>query len=207
MSKRSDIHDRVLNARSLDDIEAGYREWAQAYDTELVEEAGYVAPQRCAATLGAHIPDPEAPVLDAGCGTGLVGHYLAESGFARIHGLDYSQEMLDEAADKGCYEQLMRADLNAALDIPDNLYAATACVGTFTSGHVGPAALVELVRVTAPGGAICFTVRDSFWAESDFASVVHDLAQQGAADVVSSVEVPYILKEGSQCHQVLMQVC
>lgn len=206
MSKRSDIHDRVLNASSLQDIEDAYRDWAGDYDQDLVEGSGYVAPRQCATTLRELLPDTGAAVLDAGCGTGLVGHYLAEAGVQTIDGLDYSKDMLDVAATKGCYRELMQADLNGPLAIESDRYDATVCVGTFTTGHVGPAALFELIRVTAENGALCFTVRDGFWQESRFTRVIDEAARRGMAEVVSSTEVPYIEKEGSTCHQVVMRV-
>lgn len=206
MSKRSDIHDRVLNAGSLQDIEDAYRDWAGDYDRELVEGAGYVAPRQCATTLRELLPDTGAAILDAGCGTGLVGHYLAEAGVQTIDGLDYSRDMLDVAATKGCYRELLQADLNSPLDIESDRYAATVCVGTFTTGHVGPEALFELIRVTSEQGPLCFTVRDSFWKESQFTNVIDEASRRGMAEVVSSTEVPYIEKEGSTCHQVVMRV-
>ena len=83
---------------------------------------------------------------------------------------------------------------------------ATACVGTFTAGHVAPDALHELVRVTAPKGSVCFTVRDSFWEETAFESVIDDLLRLGAAAMVSRTELPYVVTEGSSCHQVVLQV-
>jgi predicted TPR repeat methyltransferase len=206
MSRRSDIHDRVLNASSLKDIEDAYRDWAGNYDRELVDDSGYVAPRQCAATLSELLPGPDAVVLDAGCGTGLVGHYLAGAGVSTIDGLDYSRDMLEVAAAKGCYRELMQADLNGPLDIESDRYDATVCVGTFTSGHVGPEALFELIRVTSKQGPVCFTVRDSFWRESQFTDVIDETARRGLATVVSSTEVPYIEKEGSTCHQVVMRV-
>jgi predicted TPR repeat methyltransferase len=206
VSKRSDIHDRVLGASSLKDIEEAYREWADNYDQDLVKESGYVAPRQCAAVLGELLPDANAVVLDAGCGTGLVGQYLAEAGVRAIDGIDYSRDMLDVAATKGCYRELMQADLNGPLDIESDRYDATVCVGTFTSGHVKPEALFELIRVTGAQGPLCFTVRDSFWRQSQFTDVIDEAARQGLATVVSSTEVPYIEKEGSTCHQVVMRV-
>lgn len=205
MSKRSDVHDRVLNASSLDDIESGYRAWASDYDKDLVDDAGYVAPKQCAEALRDLLPDSGATVLDAGCGTGLVGVYLAEAGVDAIDGLDYSQDMLDVAAEKDCYRALLQADLNEPLDIETDKYSATVCVGTFTTGHVGPEALFELIRVTEADGPICFTVRDTFWKETGFQNVIEKAAERGVAEVVSAVEVPYIVKEGSTCHQVVMR--
>jgi len=206
MSKRSEMHDRVLNATSLEDIEGAYGEWAGDYEKDLVEDHGYVAPRQCADTLLELLPDKAVPVLDACCGTGLVGLYLAEAGVQTIDGLDYSSAMLEVAAAKGCYRELMQADLNAPLAIESDCYGATVCVGTLTWGHVGPEALFELIRVTSSQGLLCFTVRESFWRESRCNEVVEEAARRGLATVVSSTEVPYIEKEGSTCHQVVMCV-
>jgi len=205
VSKRSEIHDRVLQASSLDDIEKAYREWARDYDRDLVGESGYVAPQRCADALYEQLGATDAPVLDAGCGTGLVGQYLSQRGLGTIDGLDYSPDMLKEAEAKGCYRNLLQADLNATLDIPEDTYAAVVCVGTFTSGHVGPDALLKLLRVSAPGAPVCFSVREEFWSASDFSDVVDRAVDRGLAKNVAVEEIPYILSEGSTCRRVLLR--
>ncbi len=49
-------------------------------------------------------------IVDLGCGTGLVGQALKNSG-NKIIGVDVSQKMLDIAAGKGVYEQLIKADI------------------------------------------------------------------------------------------------
>jgi SAM-dependent methyltransferase len=206
MSWRSEIHQRVLHARSLNDIEVAYREWAGDYEHDLVEEGGYFAPKACADTLRRLLQTTEAEVLDAGCGTGLVGQYLAGPGVLAIDGVDYSQEMLELAAAKGCYRNLLRADLNGRLDIESNRYSGSVCVGTFTSGHVGPEALLELIRVTASQGPVVFTVRDSFWSDSNFGKVIEDAVKQGLAEVVSQTQMPYIPAEESTCQLVAMRV-
>lgn len=49
--------------------------------------------------LLAELPSPPADVLDVGCGTGSLAVLLAESGFA-VHGVDFSQRMVEAAAEK-----------------------------------------------------------------------------------------------------------
>ena len=114
----------------------------------------------------------EAVVLDAGCGTGLVGQLLAKARKFQIDGVDYSQSMLDEAQAKGCYRALQQVDLNQPLQIAADSYDAVICIGTFTLGHVRPEALHEMLRITKSGGQICFTVRDEFWLKSNFGSLL-----------------------------------
>ena len=44
MNTRTTIHERVLNAADKDELAAAYAEWAEAYDHDLLDELGYVAP-------------------------------------------------------------------------------------------------------------------------------------------------------------------
>jgi len=41
-----------------------------------------------------------------GCGTGLIGKYLAPHNYKNIVGLDVSPNMLEEASNKGVYSEL-----------------------------------------------------------------------------------------------------
>ena len=74
-----------------------YARWASTYDTEFVEAEGYVYPAHIAELVTA----PGTPILDVGCGTGLVAVALAASGTAWIiDGIDISAHMLAQAAAK-----------------------------------------------------------------------------------------------------------
>jgi len=199
MSNRKEIHDRVLNAVDVDALADAYAEWAPSYDADLVKEMGYRAYATASDLLTAHERDLETRILDAGCGTGLVGAYLAKAGYTQIDGLDYSTDMLAQARDKGVYASLLQGDLTGTLKIPSDRYGAVISVGTFTLGHVGPRALEELIRVTRPGGHICFTVRSEAWEQHDYQAVMDRLAQQDAWRVVECMEAIYIEQEGSTC--------
>ena len=56
---------------------------------------GWMAPREAAGYLARHLEERDAPVLDAGAGTGLVGQALASHGFAHIEALDLSATMLE----------------------------------------------------------------------------------------------------------------
>ena len=68
MGHRTEIHDKVLNAKSLEDISEAYGSWAKTYDQDLLENFGYQAPARSVELLSKYLPMEEAIVLDAGCG-------------------------------------------------------------------------------------------------------------------------------------------
>lgn len=206
MTKRKPIHDRVLNATNKDELKAAYSEWAEQYDSDLVEELGYVAPVLAAKVLEKDLDDKTAQILDAGCGTGLVGEVLAREGYRDIHGLDFSEHMLQQARQKDIYTALHQADLTKRLDIDDNTYDAVISVGTFTCGHVGPQALNELVRITKPGGPICFTVRDTAWQDDNYRKTVQAMESRGKWEQEEELLTGYIEKEGSRCKICLYRV-
>mgnify|MGYP001163962729 CR=1 FL=1 len=204
MGNRTEIHDKVLNAKSLDDISEAYGIWAKSYDQDLLTELGYQAPARGVELLRKHLATGR--VLDAGCGTGLVGQLLSTGGAFQLDGLDYSESMLLEAQSKQCYQTLQQADLNQPLTNETASYDAVICIGTFTLGHVQPEALREMVRVTKQGGVICFTVRDEFWLKSNFGKLLNELEQAGLTDTTELQTIDYILTEGSKCKLVLLTV-
>jgi len=199
MDRRKAIHQRVLNATSKQELENAYGEWADRYDQDLVDDMGYVAPIMTCRILQGHVPDRQARILDVGCGTGLVGESLQQQGYRKLEGLDYSGKMLEKAREKNAYEVLSRGDLTASLAFPDDTFDAIVSVGTFTCGHVGPAAFIELTRITRPGGYICFTVRDQAWEEDDYGSVMAKLEQQGRWKLIEEKITDYIREEGSSC--------
>lgn len=206
MGNRKEIHDRVLNAVDTDDLMAAYAEWAGNYDGDLLDELGYVAPALLVQLLAAHLSDRGARVLDAGCGTGIVGELLHRAGFRDVEGLDYSAEMLAQAEKKEVYRKLFRADLTGPLDLESDTYDAVVSAGTFTCGHVGPEALRELIRITKPGGPVCFTVREQAWEEDDYAARISALERAGAWRRVEEQVADYIRDEGSRCRLCLYEV-
>ena len=57
-----------------------FDDWAGTYDHDLVNELGYVADEETCKHFMQWVPDRNARVLDAGCGTGLVGRRLRAAG-------------------------------------------------------------------------------------------------------------------------------
>ncbi|MEN8190298.1 MAG: class I SAM-dependent methyltransferase [Thermodesulfobacteriota bacterium] len=183
-----------------------YAEWAKNYDQDLIHEMAYVAPEIASRLLNNYETNREVQLLDAGCGTGLVGECLKELGYKNIDGLDYSHSMLEKAREKRIYDTLVQADLTTSLGIPDNHYDAAICVGTFTCGHVGPAALHELIRVVKPGGTFCFTVREQAWDEDNYHVVMEEIEQKGDWKLLEEKTADYIQQEGSKCKACLYQI-
>jgi ubiquinone/menaquinone biosynthesis C-methylase UbiE len=135
-----------------------YAGWAATYDDDVYRTLGFTGTARIVDLAAQHVPWRDRPVIDLGCGTGAAGARLAELGFSPVDGLDLSPEMLAVAEDKGIYRRHIVADLTQPIPIPDGAYGAAVSAGTFTSGHVGPGALGEVIRIVEPGGVVACVV-------------------------------------------------
>ena len=197
--KKFDLDD-AYGVRTPDDSRRLYEAWAETYDTDFVKRLGYVYHQQVVQQLIGQLEDLSGPVLDVGCGTGVVGVALRTAGVHTIDGIDISPQMLAEArrkrADDGSpvYRRLMEADLTRTLKIPDDRYAALISTGTFTHGHLGPGVLDELWRVAAPGAACAIGVNAAHFEATGFGD---RLAADVAAGTITSPEfVPVDIYSG-----------
>ncbi|TML20905.1 MAG: MFS transporter [Actinobacteria bacterium] len=150
--------DRLYGAPNLDDLREEYDRIASVYDEALVDGMGYRSPQAVAEVARKILP-PDALLLDAGAGTGLLGVALAEAGFTQLDGMDMSREMLAHAARTHVYRDLREGRLGERLDYETGTYDGVASAGVLTTGHAPARCLDEFVRVTRPGGHLIFTLR------------------------------------------------
>ena len=150
--------DRLYGAPNLDDLREEYDRIASVYDEALVDGMGYRSPQAVAEVARKILP-PDALLLDAGAGTGLLGVALAEAGFTQLDGMDMSREMLAHAARTHVYRDLREGRLGERLDYETGTYDGVASAGVLTTGHAPARCLDEFVRVTRPGGLLIFTLR------------------------------------------------
>lgn len=170
--------DGVYAANSPEELASAYAAWSSDYDRETIA-LGYCLPFVIGSWVARHVPADAGPLLDAGCGTGLSGPYLRALGYAAIEGLDFSEEMLGLARQRGAYSVLKRATLGETLPWPDGHFSAFFSTGVFTEGHAPASSLDELVRITRPGGHAIFTVRDSVLEAGGFREVFNRLEKAG----------------------------
>ena len=173
--------------KSPDDNRALYAVWADTYESEFTVPRRYVY-DRNAAELLCQGFSGSGPVLDAGCGTGLVGEQLRRLGVTVVDGLDISPEMLAKARSKTApdgspvYRQLVEADLTGPIDIASDTYAGLVSAGTFTHGHVGPDGIAELLRVARPGARCVIGVNSSIFDADGFRDRFERYAADGVID-------------------------
>ena len=178
----------VYGMKTEEDIRRLYADWSRSYDRE-VGEAGYVTPTRVATALRAAGADPEARLLDFGCGTGISGMALAAAGFRAIDGVDLSPEMLDKAADKRIYTNLR---VIGATDPVPNGYPAIAAIGVIGPGAAPLGLLDRLVEALAPGALLGFSFNDHALADPAFPARVAALAGAGTVAELFAEHGPHL---------------
>ena len=185
--------DRVDDASTPEATQALYEAWAASYDAETAEN-GYATPGRMAEAMLRHLPDPDAPILDFGCGTGLSGLALKLAGCAIIDGMDPSPEMLDGARKKGVYRTLTVIDAKDAMPVARDAYRAITATGVIGIGVAPPATLHILMRALPRGGLLGFSLNDHALANPHFEGALNQWLDCGAARLRFKKHGPHLPK-------------
>ena len=186
----------IYASEGTDQLRERYDVWAADYDSDL-GDLGWRAPQAAAATC-ARFASAGAEILDAGCGTGLVGVALAQIGHNRIVGLDLSPGMLQRSAERGVYSELHEASLLDRLPFDDGRFGSVVSVGVFTLGHVDGSAFAELARVTSPGGHVTITFRDDSIDQLGYRAAQQRLIDLGVWELVDLTDPMALLHEDGE---------
>lgn len=196
MTNATDTLEHVYSAEGAQAIRQSYETWASNYDAENIGN-GFRLPVLGAAFVARYVPPDHSLILDAGCGTGLVGEALAILGYERIVGLDISPSMIERAAHLQSYDRLFEHDLGRPIPEADNTFAAVTCFGSLGPGHAPCDCLDEFIRVTRQGGHVIFNVRPDTYEEQGLKNKINNLvAELKVSEVEHSIEFrPYLLAE------------
>ena len=182
----------IYKIKTSNELLKYYQNWTSnnKYNKDMVDW-NYIAPQETVSVLKKYALKKNSKILDAGCGTGLVGIELKKYGYLNIDGVDFSQNMLD-LVPQGIYKKIEKVDLNKQLKFKDNAYDIVMCVGTFTYGHVKPKALDELVRITKNKGLICFTINEGIYEDYGFDNKIKELSSNKSWNIKEFFKSDYI---------------
>ena len=183
---------------SPEDSRRLYARWADTYDSGFVQPLDYRYPERVAAVFVDVAGELDGPILDVGCGTGLVGLALAgaTNGDVHIDGIDISTAMIDRAARRQradgspVYHRLIEADLTQPIDIPDGTYAGLVSAGTFTHGHLGPDDLGGLLRLGRHGAVFVIGINAEHYGTRGFAARLDADVGSGAIVALELRQIP-----------------
>lgn len=157
------------------DIVSRYIKFAPVYN-HSVKQWGYKTPQLAAQYLKQYLPSTASNILDAGCGTGLVGNELAKLGYTEIIGIDISLEMLALAKETAQYKKLEQHDLTKIpYPFPDNSFAAITSIGVLSLIKDPLPVFSEFHRLLQPNGYMIFTQRENLYTQYDYQKVLEQL--------------------------------
>lgn len=165
--------DKVYDVAGPEGNRRLYASWAETYESGFVVDSGYVYHRQAAEVFCEEFALLDQPVLDVGCGTGIVGAELARLGVSVIDGIDISPEMLAEAEAKThdsrpLYRRLIEADLTASTALADRAYAGIVSSGAFTHGIFGPETISELLRAARPQARFALGINSAHFDKAGF---------------------------------------
>ena len=163
----------AYDLKSPDDNVELYSAWAETYDNDFIEDMQYKLHFSVAEEFVFN--GGKGLILDVGAGTGALAQALLQKGKFSIEATDISEEMLKVAESKKIYDRSFLSDLTEEIPMENDIYDGVVSSGTFTHGHVGPSAMVELVRVTKPGGLVTISVNEKHWIALNFENEVEKL--------------------------------
>ena len=190
MADDQDLKGIALNESSA--VRDYYDRWTTSYEAD-VEGWGYNAPSVAAGLLAERV-DTNAQILDAGCGTGLVGRALKAKGFHDVVGVDISSDSLDIAAKSQAYRALTEVDFsNPPTSLLEASFEAIVSVGVLSYLTDVEGSLREFARIAEPSGTIIVTERTDLFDERNTGAAFDALEADGTWEIVKvSDPLPYL---------------
>ncbi|WP_170357782.1 class I SAM-dependent DNA methyltransferase [Ruegeria arenilitoris] len=173
------------------ETQAHYQKWAASYEDEVAEH-GYATPGRVAEALWSKLPEPDTPILDYGCGTGLSGVALHKVGYRAIDGVDPTPEMLKGAAAKGVYRNLAAIDITDPNPLETGAYKAIAAIGVIGAGAAPPQTFDMLMKVLPKSGLLAFSFNDHTLDDPGYTGRLNEWLDMGAARLLFREHGPHL---------------
>lgn len=194
MKKISGKLAKVSGHSSKVDSQTLYDQWAGNYNTELINEYGYLAPFITVDKLKNFHLDKNIEIVDVGCGTGLVGVELDKLGYSNIDGYDISQEMLKASKKTKIYKNLKQVDLNLDSFSPRKTYDLLICVGSFGYGALGFNAFINLLKLVKSKGLLMILMNSEPFISENYQKYILELEKQKLFSIKSIEEHNYMSK-------------
>ena len=181
--------DEAYNLLTSADHRDYYDRWAKTYEQDFAYETQYIYPEKIAGIMKKWIGSDNINLADIGCGTGLIGAQLRETGWI-IDGFDISQGMLAEAEKKKVYQKLICLNLENENDYPKEKYSAVMSSGSFTLGHLGPDVLEKTLGLCANGSRCLIGVNLEHFEDMGFQAMFAKLQSKSIIENFEIIAVP-----------------
>lgn len=163
-------------------LQSIYASRAKSWDQKAAGDLSYYAHELVAGAFEQLRDQSKKPdILDAGCGTGLVGA-LVRHAAGRLEGIDLAPAMLEKAKARGIYDQLHQADLVKFLAQEPGKYDVITCAATLIHfGDLHPAFEAAAIALRNNGLFICTLFPNDNEQDGNGVAVsaLADLAQGG----------------------------
>ncbi len=140
-----------------DYVRAVFDGYAGRFDAHLTA-LGYRIPAVMRAAVAALDPGTDGPVLDLGCGTGMLATALSDLPLGAWTGVDLSPNMLRAASATGLYAALHEADVEHFVATNNERWRLILAADVFCYFGDLAAVLRGVFRCLAPGGRCLFSV-------------------------------------------------
>ncbi|HEY6360370.1 MAG TPA: tetratricopeptide repeat protein [Vicinamibacterales bacterium] len=180
---------RNVPARASDAyIETVFDGFAASFDAKLAL-LGYRAPTLVATMLADSGIEAAKTldVLDAGCGTGLCGPLLKDYA-ARLVGVDLSAKMLDQARERGAYDELVKGELTAHLQSCSEAFDVIVSADTLVYFGELEDVMTAAAGALKPDGYLVFTVEELVDADASSDPPSRSALRRGLAEGLPEAE-------------------
>lgn len=120
--------------------------------------------------------------IDFGCGTGLVGQSLKRRGVGSLVGIDASKGMIDQAAAKSCFNELIQMFLGKPNEFPVSLrnrFEIVTAAAILAEGHLMSEVFDEMIHTLKQGGYAIFTTREMYLDKYGYRKAIESLEERG----------------------------
>ena len=200
-------HARVLLAKDAKQLEDAYDDWAIDYDDDLISISGGGENTSALAACRVMVEHIDVKIrrditlLDFGCGTGSAAVFLHDSGMnthEQLDGCDLSAGMLDQAAKRKLYRNLIKADFTKS-NCTANSYDVIHASAVFAPAQAPPSTFLEFWTLLRPNGHAVFTMRCEYYDSEEGAShrcMLENMILERRWEVVAKTKRDYLPNDG-----------
>ena len=186
-----DLEPVKYTLRTIPEQRKYYDSAAATYDDEYLHRRNYDYPDRVAHIWASVSVPSDEPIVDIGCGTGLLGRALGRlTPGVIIDGLDLSRGMLEVAIATTAYRRVHEANLQVGVPELHGTYGGVVSSGTFTIAHLGLEALRPVIDLGRPSALFVLGVNRQHFIDEQWPSALDRLIVDGLIGEWDSIRVP-----------------